>query len=71
MSTELVDCPTCDGEGVLYVDPSERPAASPTDLEACALWLESLASPALAGDPFILATDWAAKLVRQYAAGER
>lgn len=37
------------------------------DFERCATWIESLASPTLANDPFIRAADWAARLVREYA----
>lgn len=36
-------------------------------LDECAAWIESLASPTLANDPFIRAADWAAKLIREYA----
>src|SRR3954465_12955987 len=37
-------------------------------LRDVAEWLESMASPTLSGDPFIRAADWAARLVREFAA---
>lgn len=54
-----------DGPWMVGVEAPETPDEA---LERCASWVESLASATLSNDPHIRAADWAAKLVRQFAA---
>lgn len=54
-----------DGPWMVGIEVPETPDEA---LERCAAWIESLASATLSNDPHIRAADWAAQLVRQFAA---